>query len=273
MAGQQVWRRCFSVLPSQCPRQDPGVTLIGIGFIPGDALDRSGLARISICQRDDATVCIDQATLGGLGSGVTYTGFDNVFLAVPDRGPFDGRTDVPYLDRFHFLHITVDPNAAFPNIKTVLLDTRFLKDERNRQLRRRCLRVRHRAIRARHAASIRRASPSASSAISSSPTNTGPTSASSIASGTCCGGFRVPEKFLLDPDERASERRRRQRRQLARALSGIQRDRPAGESRHGRPRRSRRTAARSSASCRTRCCRITASTRPPSVASASTTAS
>jgi hypothetical protein len=111
----------------------PGVTLIGVGFIPGDALDRSGLAGESICQRDDANVCIDQATFGGLGSGVTYTGFNKVFLAVPDRGPFDGRTDVPYFDRFHFLHIDVDTKAAFPNITTTLLATRFLKDEWHRR--------------------------------------------------------------------------------------------------------------------------------------------
>ena len=57
-----------------------------------------------------------------------------MFLAVPDRGPFDGRTNVPYLDRFHFLRLTVDASASFPNIKSVLLDTRFLKDERNRPL-------------------------------------------------------------------------------------------------------------------------------------------
>ena len=108
---------------------DPGVTLIGTGFIPGNALDRSGLDGRPICQRDNASTCIDQATLGGLGSALTYTGHDNVFLAVPDRGPFDGRTDVPYLDRFHFLHITVDTGRPFPNIETLLLDTRFLKNE------------------------------------------------------------------------------------------------------------------------------------------------
>jgi hypothetical protein len=106
---------------------NPGVTLIGIGFISGTALDKSGLDGLSICQRENSTVCIDQATLGGLGSAVAFTGHDDVFVAVPDRGPFDGRTDVPYLDRFHFLHMTVDMTAPFPNIRTALLDTRFLK--------------------------------------------------------------------------------------------------------------------------------------------------
>ncbi len=43
-----------------------------------------------------------------------------------------GRNDVPYLDRFQFLHITVHPAAAFPNIQTVLLDTRFCRNEGGR---------------------------------------------------------------------------------------------------------------------------------------------
>ena len=60
---------------------------------------------------NDPTTCIDQATLGGFGSAITYTGFDNVFLAVPDRGPFDGRTDIPYRDRFDFFHLTVNVTA------------------------------------------------------------------------------------------------------------------------------------------------------------------
>jgi len=105
---------------------DAAVTLVGVGEIPGTALDKSGLAGELICRVDDLTSCIDQATLGGFGSGLAYTGFNGVFLAVPDRGPFDGRTNVPYLDRFHFLHIDTKVGAAFPNIKTTLLDTRFL---------------------------------------------------------------------------------------------------------------------------------------------------
>ena len=47
---------------------NPGVALIGIGFVPGSTLDLSGLAGEKICQRDDESVCIDQATFGGLGS-------------------------------------------------------------------------------------------------------------------------------------------------------------------------------------------------------------
>src|SRR4030095_16706027 len=111
---------------------DPGVTLIGTGFIPGNALDRSGLDGRRICQRDNASTCIDQATLGGLGSALAYTGHDNVFLTAPDRGPFDGRTfPDPYRDRIHFLYMAVDTSSPFPNITTKLLDTRFLKGQGN----------------------------------------------------------------------------------------------------------------------------------------------
>src|SRR6185295_11042240 len=83
----------------------------------------------NICQAGAPANCVPKAVFGGFGSDLTYTGHDNVFIAAPDRGPYDGLTDVPYLDRFHFLHITTDLNAPFPNINTLLLDTRLLKNE------------------------------------------------------------------------------------------------------------------------------------------------
>ena len=106
----------------------PGITLIGKGVVNGNALDTSGLTG-NICQAGPPANCVPKAIFGGFGSDITYTGHDNVFLAAPDRGPFDGLTDVPYLDRFYFLHIATDVAAPFPNIRTVLLDTRFLKNE------------------------------------------------------------------------------------------------------------------------------------------------
>jgi hypothetical protein len=120
---------------------DPGVTLIGTAFISGTASDLSGLSG-TICalglDPEDVTAnCIAKTILGGFGSGLAYTGHDNVFVAVPDRGPFDGRTDVPYLDRFHFMHITIDTSVTFPpaarqsNIHVTLLDTRLFKGPGN----------------------------------------------------------------------------------------------------------------------------------------------
>src|SRR5262245_59211078 len=110
---------------------DAGVQLVGRALVNGQALDKSGLDGLPICRKDDPDVCIDQATFGGWGSGLTYTGSDNVFLAVPDRGPFDGRTDVPYKDRVHFVYIAVDPSKPVSQaLNVVLLDTRLLADNR-----------------------------------------------------------------------------------------------------------------------------------------------
>jgi hypothetical protein len=106
----------------------PGITFIGKGVVSGSALDKSGLTG-NICQAGAHANCVPKAIFGGFGSDITYTGHDDVFIAAPDRGPFDGLTDVPYLDRFYFLHITTDVGAPFPNIHAILLDTRFLKNE------------------------------------------------------------------------------------------------------------------------------------------------
>src|ERR1044072_2341717 len=101
---------CFSA-PTP-PVSTPGMTVVGKGLVSGSALDTSGLAG-NICQAGAPANCVPKAIFGGFGSDLTYTGHDNVFIAAPDRGPFDGLTDVPYLDRFYFLHITTDVDAAF----------------------------------------------------------------------------------------------------------------------------------------------------------------
>jgi len=131
------WRKLTLVTLISCgataahAAPDPGVQLIGRALVSGTALDKSGLTGLPICKKDEPDVCIDQATFGGWGSGLTYTGSDSVFLAVPDRGPFDGRTDVPYKDRVHFLYIAVDPTKPVGEaLRIELLDTRFLVDNR-----------------------------------------------------------------------------------------------------------------------------------------------
>ncbi len=116
------------VIVSVAAAPPAGITLIGKGIISGSLLDKSGLTG-TICQSGTPANCVPKAIFGGIGSDLTYTGHDNVFLSAPDRGPFDGLTDVPFLDRIHLLHITLDTAAPFPNIRTLLLDTRFLKNE------------------------------------------------------------------------------------------------------------------------------------------------
>jgi hypothetical protein len=103
-----------------------GIALVGTGSIPGSALDLSGLSGL-ICQAGSPGNCIPRATLGGLGSDLTYTGHDDVYIAAPDRGPFDGLTDVEYLDRVHFLHIVTNPVTK--QVTSTLLDTRLLRNE------------------------------------------------------------------------------------------------------------------------------------------------
>lgn len=85
----------------------PGITLIGKGVVSGSALDSSGLGG-NICQAGVPANCVPKALFGGFGSDIPYTCHDDVFIAAPDRGPFDGLTDEPYLDRFYFLHITTE---------------------------------------------------------------------------------------------------------------------------------------------------------------------
>src|SRR5215475_15104806 len=118
----------LALAPSTLWAANPGITLIGKGLIAGTSLDKSGL-KGDICDAANPASCIPQATLGGFGSDLAYTGHDDVFIAAPDRGPFNGLTDVPYIDRVHFLHITTELGAAFPNIHLTLLDTRLLKNE------------------------------------------------------------------------------------------------------------------------------------------------
>src|ERR1044072_6862613 len=109
----------------------PGITLIGKGEVSGSALDTSGLTG-NICQAGVPANCVPKSIFGGFGSDITYTGHDDVFIAAPDRGPFDGLTNEPYIDRFYFLHITTDIDAPFPNISTSLLDTRFFRNKGGR---------------------------------------------------------------------------------------------------------------------------------------------
>lgn len=121
---------CAFSVPVTSPPPPAGITLIGKGLVSGSALDKSGLTG-NICQAGAPANCVPRAIFGGFGSDISYTGHDNVFIAAPDRGPFDGLTDVAYVDRFHFLHISTDVGAPFPNIRTTLLDTRFFRNETN----------------------------------------------------------------------------------------------------------------------------------------------
>ena len=109
---------------------DPGVELVGQGSIPGNGLDKSGLTG-ELCQASNSANCVPAAIFGGFGSDIDYSGFDDVYVAAPDRGPFDGLTDTPYIDRLDFLHIALELEGdPANNVTTTLLDTRLLRDDR-----------------------------------------------------------------------------------------------------------------------------------------------
>ncbi|HVV99625.1 MAG TPA: esterase-like activity of phytase family protein [Planctomycetaceae bacterium] len=91
------------------------VKLIGTVSIPGTARDRSGLT-------DELGPGLPHDLLSG-GSGIAYTGQNDRYLVLPDRGPGDGA--YPYACRWHFARIRVHPEAnppvSFELEKTTLL--------------------------------------------------------------------------------------------------------------------------------------------------------
>src|SRR5262245_21267947 len=120
----------FAINPPRRSAVVSPITLIGKGLIDANGQDKSGL-KGNICQAAVPTNCVSKSIVGGFGSALAYTGFKDVYIGVPDRGPFDGLTNTPYLDRFHFLQIKTNLGAPFPNIQTTLLATRFLKNKYN----------------------------------------------------------------------------------------------------------------------------------------------
>lgn len=98
------------------PSSAQEIVLIGRTSIPGDATDLSG----DTTPQENGAL---QNQLGGLGSGLAWTGKGNRYVMLPDRGPGDGATS--YRCRFHVVEIIVDPSASVP-VTIRLLETHFL---------------------------------------------------------------------------------------------------------------------------------------------------
>lgn len=95
------------------------VTLIGIGTLPGNSSDLSGLNG----KFQDGT---PWNRLGGLGSAIAYSGKGNRYVLASDRGPKDGAIDYPC--RIHMMDITVDPESKNP-VQLKLASTTLLTNE------------------------------------------------------------------------------------------------------------------------------------------------
>lgn len=92
------------------------VKLIGRAQIAPTETDFSG-------QTDVQENGTPQNRLGGLGSGIAWTGKGNRYVMLPDRGPDDGATS--YRCRFQVVEIVAEPRASTP-VKVRLLETHLL---------------------------------------------------------------------------------------------------------------------------------------------------
>jgi hypothetical protein len=112
-------------------RSDPGVEtpppadveLLAATTIAWDATDKSGLTGAMGGSEIPAN------RLGSFGSGLSYTGTGNTFLALSDRGPKDGAVD--YVTRFHTLSIELHPAdaQAKARLQISLLATTLFKNQ------------------------------------------------------------------------------------------------------------------------------------------------
>jgi hypothetical protein len=98
------------------------ITLLGVGTLPGNMPDLSGLTE----KASDGT---PQNQLGGL-SALAYTGRGHEYVHLADRGPKDGASD--YVCRIHRMEMRVEPGAK-PAVTLKLLSTTLLSDEHGRR--------------------------------------------------------------------------------------------------------------------------------------------
>jgi hypothetical protein len=94
----------------------PEVKQLGSVVWPGALVDKSGLTDLM----EDGS---PQNRLGGFGSGVAWTGRDDDYVVVPDRGPGDGAAS--YRCRYHTVQIRVESGAT-PVVTAELTGTRLL---------------------------------------------------------------------------------------------------------------------------------------------------
>lgn len=99
------------------------IALLGTARLPGKATDHSGLT-------GKFEGGVPRNRLGGI-SAIEYSGKDDEYVLLPDRGPADGATD--YLCRFHRVKLRVATGGS-PAVTAVLLSTTMLTDESNRNL-------------------------------------------------------------------------------------------------------------------------------------------
>jgi hypothetical protein len=91
--------------PSVCEALSACV-LYGVGEIPGTA--RDGLTLVPPVLEDGTP----NNQVGALGSAIAYTGADDLYVAMPDRGPKDGATS--FASRFYVIRLSLDGGKVTP---------------------------------------------------------------------------------------------------------------------------------------------------------------
>ena len=111
---------------------EPTARLIGVGNIAGDARDLSGLDEVFVPAEGTSSDEIPEGRtfsndlFGGI-SALTWTGEDDLYWMLPDRGPLDGA--VNWTCRVQKVRIAIDGESSSP-IETDLAATIVLRDSR-----------------------------------------------------------------------------------------------------------------------------------------------
>jgi hypothetical protein len=99
------------------------VQLLGAASFAGNATDKSNDS-----QKLEGGAPANR--LGGI-SAIEYSGADDLYLVLSDRGPADGATS--YRCRFHVMRLAVSPGSATP-VTADLVSTIFLRNEQGQNL-------------------------------------------------------------------------------------------------------------------------------------------
>jgi len=108
------------------------IRLLGVGAIAGDAHDLSGLNQTLVPTEGTSSDVIPEGRtfsndmLGGI-SAIAWTGTEDIYWMLPDRGPLDGAVD--WTCRVQKVRVTVNLNGG-SGIETELLETVLLRDQR-----------------------------------------------------------------------------------------------------------------------------------------------
>ncbi len=104
------------------------ITYLGMGSLGGGSSDMRDLSGLNHPLENG----VANNLLGSFGSGFAYSGFDNRFLAVADRGPnavpYNSAVDdtSSFIDRFHEIDLSITQTGSSWNITPTLVKTTLL---------------------------------------------------------------------------------------------------------------------------------------------------